>query len=123
MFPRSAAGNTTASQATMAGMKHYPIPRFMAFATASLFLGLTAIASDATSTVSRGDRSFLENAAKSGMEEVAVSRAALPNLTNVLFQQFAQMMVSDHTPANDELSALAARKGVTLPDKRVDVAK
>jgi len=104
-------------------MKFHSLPRIIALAMAGFAFGLTANAADTTSTVSRDDKSFLENAWKSGMEEIAVSQAALPNLTEVLIQQFAQMMVSDHTPANAELSALAARKGVLLPEKRPDVAK
>jgi hypothetical protein len=31
------------------------------------------------------------------------------------------MMVKDHTTINDDLKALAAQKGVTLPDMRVGV--
>lgn len=62
-----------------------------------------------------GDRSFFDKAAKSGMKEVAVSQAALPNLTNPQVKNFAQMMVTDHSGANTELMALASAKGVMLP--------
>jgi putative membrane protein len=31
-------------------------------------------------------------------------------------KEFGQMMVKDHTAINDDLKALAAQKGVTLPD-------
>jgi putative membrane protein len=63
------------------------------------------------------DHNFFEKAAKSGMKEVAVSQAALPNLKNAQVKAFAEMMVSDHGSANSELMALAARKGVDLPAK------
>jgi putative membrane protein len=66
--------------------------------------------------LSHGDRSFFEKAAKSGMKEVAVSQAALPNLTNPQVKNFAQMMVADHSGANTELMSLASTKGVLLPD-------
>ena len=71
----------------------------------------------ATATVSldHSDRSFLEKAAKSGMKEVDVSQAVVGRLTNPQVRDFAQMMVNDHTSANSELMALAARRGVTLP--------
>lgn len=61
------------------------------------------------------DRAFFEKAAKSGMKEVAVSQAVMGNLTNQSVRDFANTMVTDHTAANTELMALAARKGVTLP--------
>ncbi len=71
----------------------------------------------AAANLSRGDRNFFEKAAKSGMKEVAVSRATLDRLTNPQVKQFAQMMVSDHSNANTELMALAQKKGVVLPPK------
>lgn len=73
--------------------------------------------------VSRSDRKFLEAAAKSGVKEVAVSEAVLPSLTTPAAQEFARMMVKDHTLANDELKALAANKAVELPPETTDVAK
>lgn len=57
------------------------------------------------------------------MEEVAVSQAALPHLMNPEVQQFAKMMISDHSGANQQLAALAASKGVALPAKTPDTAK
>jgi putative membrane protein len=64
--------------------------------------------------LSRSDRNFLEKAAKSGMKEIEVSQAVLGRLTNQSVQQFAQMMVNDHSAANAELKTLAAQKGVAL---------
>ena len=65
--------------------------------------------------VSRRDRVFLEKAAKSGLKEVAVSQAVLPNLTTQAARDFATAMVKDHTAVNNELKQLAARKAVILP--------
>jgi putative membrane protein len=104
-------------------MKIVPLVRVIALAIATFSLGLGAHAAETSLNLSRGDKSFIENAAKSGMEEVAVSQAALPHLANPEVRQFAQMMVSDHTGANHELTALAARKGITLPTKQPDVTK
>jgi putative membrane protein len=73
--------------------------------------------------VSHGDKAFFEKAARSGMEEVAVSQAALPHLMNAQAKEFASMMVSDHTAANEELKALAQKKSVALPAKQPDVKK
>ncbi|SRR6266540_574586 len=63
------------------------------------------------------DESFFEKAAKAGMKEVTVSETTLDRLTNPQVKAFAQMMVGDHSKANAELMALAAKKGVTLPPK------
>src|SRR4051812_29210315 len=75
-----------------------------------------ALATHATAAeLSHADRQFFEKAAKSGMKEVSVSEAVQPKLTTPAAKDFAQMMTSDHTKANEELQALAASKGVTLP--------
>jgi putative membrane protein len=69
------------------------------------------------SNLKRSDRNFFEKAAKSGMKEVAVSQTSMDRLMNPQVKSFAQMMVNDHSAANSELMALAAKKGVTLPPK------
>lgn len=86
-------------------------------------VAIGSLASAADRGVSHGDKTFFEKAAKSGKDEVAVSQAALPNLTNPQAKEFASMMVSDHTGANEELKALAAKKNVMLPAKEPDTKK
>ena len=71
----------------------------------------------ADAKVSHSEKSFFEKAAKSGMKEVDVSQAVVGRVTNPQVKDLAQMMITDHTAANMELMALAARKGVTLPDE------
>src|SRR5215204_6234316 len=58
---------------------------------------------------------FWSKAAQGGMAEVELAKLALQKSTNADVKKFAQMMVTDHTKANDELKALAAKKNVTLP--------
>lgn len=58
---------------------------------------------------------FWTNAAEGGMAEVEMGRLALQKSQNADVKKFAQMMVTDHTKANDELKALAAKKNVVLP--------
>jgi putative membrane protein len=58
---------------------------------------------------------FMTEAAKGGMAEVELSKMALPKLKDAAVKQFAQQMISEHTRANNELKALAAKKKVTLP--------
>jgi putative membrane protein len=68
-----------------------------------------------TTKLAHHDKVFLDKAAKGGMKEVAVSQAVLPSLSNQQVKDFANMMVNDHTAANNELMSLAAAKGLTLP--------
>ena len=58
---------------------------------------------------------FWAKAAQGGMAEVELGKLALQKSTNADVKKFAQMMVTDHTKANDELKSLAAKKNVTLP--------
>jgi putative membrane protein len=78
---------------------------------------------DNDNKLSHADRNFFEEAAKSGMKEVEVSTAVKGRLTNTQVSSFADMMVTDHTAANAELQALAAKKGVTLPADKKDYTK
>lgn len=61
------------------------------------------------------DSAFMKNAAADGMAEVALGRLGAEKATRQDLKDFAQMMVDDHTKANDELKALAAQKDVMLP--------
>jgi putative membrane protein len=69
-----------------------------------------------TTKLGWGDRHFLNNAAKSGMEEVAISRVAAERATNPDVKALAQKIVSDHESTNNELMQLASTEGVDLPD-------
>lgn len=50
-----------------------------------------------------------------GMLEVRLSKLALERSTTPAVKQFAQTMVDDHSKANDELTALAGQKNISLP--------
>ncbi|CAM3936888.1 DUF4142 domain-containing protein [Deinococcus frigens] len=60
---------------------------------------------------------FMETATMSNLAEIATSRLALQKSGNTAVRAFAQMMITDHTKAQDELNALAVKKGVKLADK------
>jgi putative membrane protein len=82
-------------------------------------LGLTAAAVLADDT-KRGDekltdQQFIAKATSGGMFEVKSSQLALQMGTSANVKRFAQQMVTDHTKANQELSALLARKGLQAP--------
>ena len=64
----------------------------------------------------RADVAFMKQAAENGHAEVESSQLALSKATDAQVKAFAQQMVDDHTKAGKELAALAASKGVTLPD-------
>nr|WP_294792231.1 DUF4142 domain-containing protein [uncultured Mucilaginibacter sp.] len=62
------------------------------------------------------DAKFVVDAANGGMSEVELGKLARQKATNAKVKEFAEMMVMDHTKANEELKALAKAKNVTLPD-------
>lgn len=103
----------------------------VAACAAGAFLGLVSTLSaqapiyrdDNTVTVpalKRADRDFMTKAAKAGMEEVEISRIAAERTTNPEVRRLAQKIVNDHQGANDELTTLAAARGVALPAKEIN---
>ena len=72
--------------------------------------------SAAMGTLSEADRDFMLEAAKGGMMEVEAGRMAQEKATNKRVKELADMMVRDHTQANQELKSLATSKNVMLPD-------
>ena len=93
--------------------------RRVAVATAATFLALGLSAQP----IKHADKNFIENAAKCGMEELAISRVVVERTTNPQVKSFAQMVVDDHSSANDALMSIASAKGVKLPAKDMDDAK
>jgi putative membrane protein len=69
----------------------------------------------ANSNVAVMQDNFWVNAAQSGMAEVEIGKLAAQKATNAEVKKFAQMMVADHTKANEELKTLAAKNNVKLP--------
>jgi putative membrane protein len=67
------------------------------------------------STLDKGDRDFIEKAAAGGMLEVAWGKLAQAKSQNGDVKSYAAMLEKDHGAANDELKALADKKGVKLP--------
>jgi putative membrane protein len=69
----------------------------------------------AAAALAPADMHFAMAAAGSGMFEVEVSRMAAAKATVPAVRNFAQMLVHQHTMANNELIAVLHRKGVTPP--------
>jgi putative membrane protein len=61
------------------------------------------------------DSKYMVGAAEGGMMEVKLSELALANSSSAKIKELAKHMVKDHSAANTELKALAAKKNVTLP--------
>ena len=68
-----------------------------------------------TTPVDKGDSTFVVTAAKDGMAEVAAGKMAQNQAVSQRVKNFANMMVTDHTKAGDELAAIAKSKNITLP--------
>lgn len=61
------------------------------------------------------DAEFAVEVADAGLMEVELGRLASTKASSSEVKSFAQLMVDDHTKANNELKALAQQKNITLP--------
>ena len=61
------------------------------------------------------DATFALKAAQGGMAEVKLGQLALDKASSPDVKSFAQRMVDDHSKANDQLKAAAAKGRMTLP--------
>ncbi|KFE97993.1 membrane protein [Chryseobacterium formosense] len=77
----------------------------------------TAVSNDTETqtTLSDQDKKFADATAKGGMMEVMAGQLTATNSTNEKVKAFGEMMVKDHTKANDELKSWAAKVGYQLP--------
>jgi len=69
------------------------------------------------SSLSDKDKTFMKKAAKGGMMEVTMGQVAEQKAQSEDVKSFGKRMVTDHGKANDELKAIASKKGVQLPSK------
>ncbi len=63
---------------------------------------------------------FVTMAASSDMFEVQSGQLAAKNSKEASVQQFAEMMVADHTKASQELKVAAADAKITVPTEMID---
>ncbi|WP_160938527.1 DUF4142 domain-containing protein [Teichococcus coralli] len=66
-------------------------------------------------TLSTSDAAFMTSAARGGMAEVQMGQLAQRNGRAASVRTFGQKMVTDHSPVNRELMALAQQKQITPP--------
>ena len=79
-------------------------------------LGL-ALSVGANAQVSKKDQEFLNKAAVGGLYEVEEGRLAQEKANSSDVKAFGEMLVKDHSSANDELKALATSKSAVLPSE------
>lgn len=72
-------------------------------------------ARNAQGTVDDKTHTFMKDAAEAGMAEVEIARLAKDRATNPRVKNFAEMMIKDHSDANNKLQTIARDKSVTLP--------
>ncbi|GGC62763.1 hypothetical protein GCM10011504_46180 [Siccirubricoccus deserti] len=78
-------------------------------------LGLGACTGQGSPSLSSADNNFIMQAAAGGMSEVALGQMAQRYSSNPAVKQFGEHMERDHSAANQELIAIAGRKGVIPP--------
>jgi putative membrane protein len=67
------------------------------------------------SSADTGDNKFALEAASGGLTEVALGKLASQKAVSSKVKDFGQMMVTDHSQANDKLMAIAKSKNINLP--------
>ena len=85
--------------------------------TASPAGATTTSTTKAAGQMSDVDRQFMMMAAKDGMKEVHMGQMAAQQGQSDTVKKLGQMIAADHTKANQQLMAIAAKKGVK-PDTR-----
>lgn len=75
---------------------------------------VTTVKTDSAATV-LADTTFAAKAAVGGMAEVALGKIAAAKSSDANIKDFGNMMVTDHSKANNELMAIDKAKNITLP--------
>jgi putative membrane protein len=75
-----------------------------------------ALSSGMGSAFAATSNDFVDNAAAGGISEIETSRLALEKSQSADIKAFANMMITDHSKANDELAAIAKKNDIKVPD-------
>ncbi|SEN72445.1 DUF4142 domain-containing protein [Pseudomonas sp. ok266] len=76
-----------------------------------------ALSSGMGSAFAATDNDFVDNAAAGGIAEIETSRLALEKSQSADIKAFANMMITDHGKANDELATIAKANDIEVPDE------
>jgi len=79
--------------------------------------GTSGTGATAMTSLSDPDRTFVTDAVSGGMFEVQSSQTAVQKNLSPDLMQVAQMMITDHTKANQELKDIVSRKNITISQK------
>lgn len=86
---------------------------------ASAVLAVTACNNDddePSNPVNEQDRNFALNTTYSNLAEIQMGQLAAAEATNESLEDFAEMMVTDHTTAQNQLANLAESLDIAIPD-------
>jgi putative membrane protein len=86
-------------------------------------MSANASSGKAQGTLTAQDRDFMKKAADGGMKEVEMGRMGEQQGKSAEVKAFGKRMVADHSKANSELMAIAAKKGVKLSNRAPKMAK
>jgi putative membrane protein len=89
----------------------------------SMKKGDTSATTMSSAPVSKEDADWAVDIANAGMTEVELSKIAQTKATNPRLKSFADMMVTDHSKANDQLKQLAVAKNISLPANLSDASQ
>ena len=104
-------------------MKKYPISLLLCSSALMITLGSSPawaqpnppqVSDKAASSVTMGDKSWVQNMYLGGLEEVRMGKLAVKKATSRELRLLAQNMVARHTLVNQELKKLADKKGLAL---------
>lgn len=84
-------------------------------ATAKIITQNSPETTQAQTQISQLDRVYITEAAQAGMAEIAMANLALQKSQDDKVKQYAQQMIKDYTPVNQELMQLATQKAITPP--------
>jgi putative membrane protein len=81
-------------------------------------MGLTfaLVAGSMSTAMAATSNDFVDNAAEGGITEVEAGKLALEKSKSADVRTFADHMIKDHTKANQELTALAKKLDIEVPD-------
>jgi putative membrane protein len=82
-----------------------------ALAVGAALLATTSMASAAN----KGDQQFLEKAIQGNLTEIQMGRLAEQKGQSEDVKSFGQMLVTDHSQANDQAKQVASQMGITAP--------
>ena len=92
---------------------------------AAVTLASGAIAQTTPTKLITGDQTFANKVISTGLLEVGLGKLALQKSSNASVKTVAQMMIDDHSKANDQLAQIMSTKGITasqtmLPEHQKD---